>query len=368
MTGASFGQFREDMAECAVDWAHGYDMIDAVSLGTFVFQPVVLLKLILFWIYWAALIEGVKVYYAARGWAGEVEWKEFICFGSDNGYDYKYDHYLANRFMLLVVLPACAFCILIFTFSLSWIFGVFFTSIVLFAMSFHVFILATFSYICESLKKTTWKKKVCCGKVRVDFLRQSVVSMTWWVVPGDENSFQSTIFKAYIPLALSPLIVYSTWLAAFAYAGHSYKENMAFVRHAYEFTFGAFNDGQFVLPSVNFDIQNIGPAIVGLAEAFRRLDQFTAVEYLQLSLACTLVSFALSIIKTFFCAVSIVLDALGQFVLPPIPFWKLAPADLYNNHCKHALGKLSRRAKETCAVAISFSDCAHFLERTIAFL
>ena len=117
VTGTSFFHFREDMAECAVDWAHGYDLIDAVSLSSFVFQPAVLLKLILFWIYWAALIEGVKVYYAARGWAGELEWKEFICFGSDNGYDYKFDHFLVHRFNTLKSLPLfyhgyiCADCV-----------------------------------------------------------------------------------------------------------------------------------------------------------------------------------------------------------------------------------------------------------------
>ena len=346
MTGASFGEFREDMAECAVEWAHGYDMIDVVSLGTFVFQPIVLLKLILFWIYWAALIEGVKVYYAARGWWGKLDWFEFICFGDDRGGVLFLDHYLANRFMLFVVFPACGFCMCIFAFSLSWVFGVFFTSIVLFAMGFHGLIFIAFDTIYNSLENTTWKRKICCGKIGIDFIRQSIVSMTWWVSSQKDNSFQGTVFTAYAPLALSPLIVYSTWLAAFAYAGHTPEENMALVRHAYEFTFESFTDGGFVLPSMNFDIQNIGPAIVRLVEAFRQLDKFSSVEYLQLSLACTLISFALSIIKTMVCVAGIVLYAFGKFVLSPIPFWKLAPAELYADRCKRALDEHIKELEE----------------------
>ena len=75
MTGAAYGEFTEDLAPCAIEWAHGYKMIDVVTLGTFVFQPVVLFKLLLFRIYWGALAEGIKVYYGIR--------KKRALFGTD---------------------------------------------------------------------------------------------------------------------------------------------------------------------------------------------------------------------------------------------------------------------------------------------
>ena len=139
----------------------------------------------------------------------------------------------------------------------------------------------------------------------------------------------TTIACSYVPLALSPFIVYGTWLAAYVYAHHSPEENMALVRHAYEFTFGCFTDGRFVLPSVSFDIQNIGAAFLQVAEAFRRLDKLGAVEYMKVSLACTLISFMLSIIKTLACVAGSALYALGKYgVVEPIPFWLMAPTNL----------------------------------------
>ena len=285
-------------------------MIDVVSLGTFVFQPVVLFKLILFFIYWVALLEGVKVYYASRDIstaADEVAWWAFF---------------------LTTIVPSCGFCALLFAFSCSWLFGLFFLAIVCFAMLFHAFIQQTMLKVHESCENTVWERKLC-GCLGIDWIRQSIVSMTWFANLDGDPSLVLAIFTSYIPLALSPFIVYGTWLAAYVYAHHSPEENMALVRHAYEFTFGCFTDGRFVLPSVSFDIQNIGAAFLQLAEAFRRLDKLGAVEYMKVSLACTLISFMLSIIKTLACVAGSALYALGKSgVVEPIPFWLMAPTQL----------------------------------------
>ena len=74
-------RLREDLMPCAVEWKYGYNMIDVVALSTFVFQPVVLLKLILFWIYWASLTEGVKVYLAERNKTWAIRHRKYIIFG-----------------------------------------------------------------------------------------------------------------------------------------------------------------------------------------------------------------------------------------------------------------------------------------------
>ena len=263
MTGAAFGEFRKDLAPCAIEWDHGYHMIDVVSLGTFVFQPVVLFKLILVFIYWTALLEGVKVYYASRGTETDADKTAFIAF------------------FFTILLPSCGFCLLLFAFSCSWLFGVFFLAIVGFAMFFHAFIAGTMLKVHDSCKDTVWERKLC-GCLGIDWIRQSIVSMTWFVKPGDDCALKAAMIVSYFLLALSPFIVYGTWLAAYVYAHHSPEENMALVRHAYEFTFGCFTDGHFVLPSVSFDIQNIGAAFLQVAEAFRRLDKLGAVEYLSL--------------------------------------------------------------------------------------
>ena len=87
-----------------------------------------------------------------------------------------------------------------------------------------------------------------------------------------------------------------------------------------------------MLPSVSFDIQNIGAAFLQVAEAFRRLDKLGAVEYMKVSLACTLISFMLSIIKTLACVAGSALYALGKSgVVEPIPFWLMAPTNLTLN-------------------------------------
>ena len=178
--------------------------------------------------------------------------------------------------------------------------------------------------------------------------------MTWWVNATTRNTkaflwcpFGATIGWCYIPFAFSPFIVYGTWLATYVYAGHSPEENMALVRHAYQFTFGAFTDHKLVMPSIDLHVMHIFPALMFLIDSMRALDKFTAVDYLQLSVACTVISFTLSIIRTSVCAAAVLLYTCGKFVKLPVPFYKLAPEQLQDGAgCVNALSEYEYEVNE----------------------
>ena len=144
-------RLREDLMPCAIEWKYGYNMIDVVALSTFVFQPVVLLKLILFWIYWASLTEGVKVYLAARNSLWSIDHKKYICFGKLKKPNF--DKILFHAFMVIIMIPSCGFFFLAFLISGSVAFGIFFIAIVLVAMLFHSFLFGSLSLLFQSSQK-----------------------------------------------------------------------------------------------------------------------------------------------------------------------------------------------------------------------
>ena len=60
---SAFFTARETLSPCAVEWKGGIDLVDVWALGSFSFQPVILTPLILMSIYFAAIIECIKVNY-----------------------------------------------------------------------------------------------------------------------------------------------------------------------------------------------------------------------------------------------------------------------------------------------------------------
>ena len=223
MTAGAFYKFRGDLETCALKWHPDYDynMIDVVALPTFVFQPVILVKLLLFWIYWGAFIEGVKSYFAERGWDGFVDYKYYLCFTPVRR---NLDECMFDRFNIVIIAPACCFCLFLYGISISWIFGTFFVPIVLFAMFFHYFIYASIWNIhrlCSGKhgdndrddKKSEGDELShrfdCCCR----WLKKSIVQLTWWIDCTTTDSedekwctFGAIIGYSYIPLAFSPFI------------------------------------------------------------------------------------------------------------------------------------------------------------------
>ena len=68
---ASYTAMREALSDCAVMWKHGMKLIDVVALPSFAFQPVVLTKILVMWIYWNAMLEGRQVWVGAKA---SFEW------------------------------------------------------------------------------------------------------------------------------------------------------------------------------------------------------------------------------------------------------------------------------------------------------
>ena len=64
---AAYVAMRTPLSACALEWKHGMNLVDVVALPTFSFQPsVVLTKIVVLLIYFAALIEGYKVWLGAN--------------------------------------------------------------------------------------------------------------------------------------------------------------------------------------------------------------------------------------------------------------------------------------------------------------
>ena len=360
LVGAAYGEMQGSLGPCAVKWKGDYDMIDVVALPTFIFQPAVMFPFVLMVIYFFALLEGVKVWCGAR----EVEvkawsWKWFMCCGKDEGDDYL-PVSMFWWFSFRIIVPVCLFCVLLWFFSLSWIFGlVFFPVHLIFILILDMLAVFALGFIYHHLKEKKFENE------KLEQLKELVLSTIWWaeaftkawlgevfgvkaVQDWDDPiacQFTGFIFFAIIPIALSPLVVNGTWLAAHVYAGHSPEENMALVRDMYEFTFGCFADAQFQVPSLDFNLAHVGTAFEALLGAIGAgLTNFQAPEYLLLTKACSLINFSFSLIKTFVSSTVSGL-ALFDYVTPPVPFFRIAICADYGD-AKNAVAVTCEKEKE----------------------
>jgi hypothetical protein len=330
----AYVRMEDDLKNCAVEWGHGFDMINIVSFPTFVYQPS-FLKLILLWsVYWAALIEGVKVYCGAMRITPVMSLKmggccgpkmEMITFCAGEPEDLTVvgiDQIMVWFFSFRILLPPGIFCFLLWFMSCSWLFGIiFFLPLCLFAVAMQLIILKVLFMFYRSILRRSWP------------LLRPVKSMLWWVesiVRGD-NTFIGVLITIYPFLALSPLVVYGTWTAAYIYAGHSTAENMEMIADAYKFTFASFTGlpAYFQMFSA-FKIFDLRLALSDLVDfsATGGID-YTAEEYLAVSLALDIISSTLSIVKTVVAFICLLLATKGK-VAKPIPFSCIAPTNLDN--------------------------------------
>lgn len=317
MVVAAFFEMRESMSICAVEWGYGVDMADIVVLATVAFQPAVLFPLVLTWLYWQALVEGLKVYSGAN----DVDlmtcrWKMLGCCGPKYGGDIDdMAQSMAAWFIMRIILPVCGSFFLLSILSLSDVFGVVFLPMLLFIMALDMLVVFALGLTHFHLRKIMFKTQA------VEHLKDLMLSTIWWAeistkwwiaqifgafeffgitddLEAHEGSFMLPIFWMICPIILSPLVVNGTWLAASVYAGHPFGENMKLVREIYEYSFGCFVDADFQASSLEFDLGGLGAAYETVLEALAvGFTGLQARELLRVSRAVLLLNFFFSLVK-----------------------------------------------------------------------
>ena len=335
LLGISFGKMRGDLGPCAKEWAHGYELVDVVAVPTFLMQPVVLVRFVLLHVYYAALIEVVKVYAAVRGGAllenvWGVKWfvvcgpfMRSLYVGDNEMKGVTFDWALILGLVHHVTFPALLYSLLLWVCSLSFLFGLtVFSPIAAALILGELVVLGFIALVHQAVDELG---DCIPGKVKAMLL-----SVTWWpaaesVLYGFTSAFTCTLFFAFITVALSPFVVNGSWLAAYLYAGHATEASSAFIADIYTFTFA----GTFALPSFNFDLTQLGAALAALPDVltlgFAGLDM---PGYLELTQASALLSFFFGILKTAVSAVAAVLAGWEKCIdaKEPVQFSEIAQA------------------------------------------
>ena len=322
MTVAAFANVRDDFRPCLQPWAHDMDLLGVAALPAFAFTPVVLFPMMLMFVTWAALIEGVKVYCAARRITPKVRGliaRVFPIPGA--GGELPIDFVMMFDYAFSCFAPLFLFNLLAWLLSGSFVFGIVFHS--------PICVVVALAYL--GILKLL---RVVATKVMASESERAAVTtlkgMLWWAVrdnsglPGGLpfSSFGATLFCSFLPLPLSPLVIYGALLAAHVYAGHTPAENMHLVKVTYEHVFQFFRTAKFSMPAIDLAAISFDPTVAfGYIAALGHIDSLDAAELLQGARGLLVFSYALSILKTL---VSVGTTALAAFqwmgVLPNVQF------------------------------------------------
>ena len=130
-------------------------------------------------------------------------------------------------------------------------------------------------------------------------------------------------------LALAPFVVFGTWVAAFAYAGHAPEDVMALVRRVYRFVFAGVLGAELQMPSFSFDLAAIPEALITLVVAAADVG-ISPEDLLIAGKALTALNFALSLLKPLIAALGVVLAAGESAASTNMPFSIIAGAETYD--------------------------------------
>ena len=312
MTVAAFAKVRDDYRPCLQPWAHDMDLLGVAALPTFAFTPVVQFPMMLMFVTWAALIEGVKVYCAAR------RITPVGALGSDA---LPIDGEMHTTYTLFCCIPLLLFNLLAWLLSGSFVFGIVFHS--------PIFLVVALAYV--GIGKLL---RVVATKVMASESERAAVTtlkgMLWWAVrdnsglPGGlpNNPFGRTLLFSVTPLPFSPLVIYGALLAAHVYAGHTPAENMHLVDVTYEHAFQFFRTAKFSMPAIDLAAISFDPTVAfGYIAALGHIDSLDAAELLEGARVLNAFSYALSILKTLVSVCAGALAAGEQLgMLPNVQF------------------------------------------------
>ena len=107
------------------------------------------------------------------------------------------------------------------------------------------------------------------------------------------------------------MVVYSTWLMMFIYAGNPTHEVMDLLALEYEHCFAVFRGVRFQLPSFDFALADAFGALSGFAD-LTRFAQFDPSHFMEASLALTALNFLISLVKPLLCGLSTALGVFGM--------------------------------------------------------
>ena len=294
MTVAAFANVRDDFRPCLQPWAHDMDLLGVAALPAFAFTPVVMFPMMLMYVTWAALIEGVKVYCAARRITPGGRGLYCRVFGD---IALPIDTVMMADYDVFCYAPLFLFNLLAWLLSGSFVFGIVFHSPICVAVA------LAYLGILKLLR-------IVATKVMASESERAAVTtlkgMLWWAVydeRGDAgfpaNSFGNALQVAFFPLVLAPWVIYGALLAAHVYAGHTPAENMHLVDVTYEHAFQFFRTAKFSMPAIDPAAISFDPTVAfGYIAALGHIDSLDAAELLEGAHVLNAFSYALSILKT----------------------------------------------------------------------
>jgi len=76
---ATYASMWAHFRHCLQPWVGGFALLDVVAVPSFAFQPAVLTRLLLAWVYWTGIMEAIKVFAGSRRWVAEANCLGPVC-------------------------------------------------------------------------------------------------------------------------------------------------------------------------------------------------------------------------------------------------------------------------------------------------
>uniref|UniRef100_A0A7S2BJX3 Uncharacterized protein n=2 Tax=Florenciella parvula TaxID=236787 RepID=A0A7S2BJX3_9STRA len=222
---------------------------------------------------------------------------------------------------LVLFLPGTLIVGAYFIFTLSFLYGlVFFVPMVL-ALLLFAFLLLEFLYVLKycvggadvyledddrrkSLEGTI--QGAIAGSASTLNIAKQLRSMLWWTWPAHDpselfnlgaNWTKDIVVATIFGLALSPVVIFGTWMAFYSYLGHSTDEVMQIPTDAYNHVFKVFTlKYTFAWPILNFDLSLLEDIIPAL-EAFVNSATIPPYKLIEATFVCSALSFCMGLIK-----------------------------------------------------------------------
>ena len=308
----AFFSMRSQYEHCLVDMSNGYKLIGVVAGLTFPLQPVFLAKQAVMLVYFLLMIQGLKV------------WRAMFQGGDDMDSGSASISFWASLCSMDGALAVYLGAFLLFNgaFVVAWLLSlsvtvglVFFIPLTLVIAAVVIAIVGLlFAFAAYVIGDADFKESIFIVRLPMESLK----SMVGWIgVFNQENSgdkagtFGNPILACIALMALSPLVVYSTWLMMFIYAGNPTHEVMDLLALEYKHCFAMFRGVRFQLPSFEFSLTNAFGALSGFAD-LTSFAQFDPSHFVGASLALTALNLLISLIKPLLCGLSAALGAFGM--------------------------------------------------------
>jgi len=171
-----------------------------------------------------------------------------------------------------------------------------------------------FAFAAYVIGDTDFKKSIFIVRLPMESLK----SMVGWIAAFNQERGTAKAFTFGFPIlvcialmSLSPLVVYSTWLMMFIYAGNPTHEVMDLLALEYKHCFAVFRGVRFQLPSFEFSLTDAFGALSGFAD-LTSFAMFDPSHFMDASLALTALNLLISLIKPLLCGLSAALGAFGM--------------------------------------------------------